>query len=235
MKHKLLAGAAMLAFGAVIASASVASASVITVFANEYDHAGGTLLASQTQALVAPIGSFGFIVGDFKLVSGYGLDNTGDQLVSGVSVLGATTAKGKYLTVEVLETGLPPITSSFTTSYSNNAAPQGWTITEQTFAGTTAIFSQISGTSTGATSGVNSGTFTGGGSSTIAVSAPYSLEEFYTYTLSTTASVAKASNSGVTLTYTAVPEASTWAMMLAGFAGLGLVGFSRARKSGVEA
>ena len=33
----------------------------------------------------------------------------------------------------------------------------------------------------------------------------------------------------------AVPEASTWAMMLAGFGGLALAGFRRARKAGVSA
>jgi hypothetical protein len=231
MKDTLVAGA--LALAALAGSTALASASVITVFANEYDHAGGTLLASQTQALVAPIGSFGLIVGDFKLISGYGTDNTGQQLVSSIQVQGKTAAQGKYLTVEILETGLTPITPNFTTSYSNNAAPKGWTITEETFAGATSIFAPISGASTGVTNGVHSGAFTGGGSSTVPVSSPYSLEEFYTYTLSTTASVAKATNSGVTLTYTAVPEASTWAMMLAGFAGLGLFGFSRSQKGRV--
>ena len=231
MKDTLVAGA--LALAALAGSTALASASVITVYVDEYDHAGGTLIASKSQVLVAPVGSFGFKVGDFKLVSGYGTDNTGDQLVSGVSVQGTTTAKGKYLTVEVLETGLTPITPNFTTSYSNNAPPKGWTITEQTFAGATSIFAPISGTSTGVTTGVHSGAFTGGGSSTVPVSSPYSLEEFYTYTLSTTASVAKATNSGITLTYTAVPEASTWAMMLAGFAGLGLFGFSRSQKGRV--
>ncbi len=33
----------------------------------------------------------------------------------------------------------------------------------------------------------------------------------------------------------AVPEPETWAMMLAGFAGLGLIGFRRARKTRVAA
>jgi hypothetical protein len=33
----------------------------------------------------------------------------------------------------------------------------------------------------------------------------------------------------VTYTYTAVPEASTWAMMALGFAGLGLLGYRKTR------
>jgi hypothetical protein len=34
-----------------------------------------------------------------------------------------------------------------------------------------------------------------------------------------------------TLTVSIIPEASTWAMMLIGFAGLGLAGYRRARRS----
>jgi hypothetical protein len=40
---------------------------------------------------------------------------------------------------------------------------------------------------------------------------------------------------GETGVVTAVPEASTWAMMLAGFAGLGFAAFHRSRKSSVSA
>jgi hypothetical protein len=36
---------------------------------------------------------------------------------------------------------------------------------------------------------------------------------------------------GLTLTAIAVPEASTWAMMLVGFAGLGLAGYRASRKT----
>jgi hypothetical protein len=40
---------------------------------------------------------------------------------------------------------------------------------------------------------------------------------------------------GETGALTAVPEASTWAMMLVGFAGLGFAGFYRSRRSSVPA
>ena len=73
-------------------------------------------------------------------------------------------------------------------------------------------------------------TFTGLGTETLSTvdnpgAGPYSLQEVFTIK----ATGAGATNLTIDLTSSVVPETSTWAMMLLGFAGLGYVGFRKAR------
>lgn len=70
---------------------------------------------------------------------------------------------------------------------------------------------------------------------------PYQL---FTFTFTTTGGTLSFADNAVgnqdignildNVTLTSVPEASTWVMMLAGFAGLGLAGFRRSRKGGIS-
>jgi hypothetical protein len=234
MNIKLITAA--VALGALGSTASVANASTIEVVLTAYN-ASGHEISTTTLGLVAGVFYKASFDG-FKVVTGTAFDSSA-QFSSSLMVSATTAARGETLTVAVIDSGLAPLRPNFVTSYSNNNSPKGWTVTEQTFEGSRSIFAPISGTSTGASYGAGSGAYGGpgvGGPSTIAVSAPYTLEELYTVSLASNAKVVNVnSNSGVTLSYTAVPEASTWLMMLAGFAGIGLVGVSRGNKNRIDA
>jgi hypothetical protein len=77
---------------------------------------------------------------------------------------------------------------------------------------------------------LDTATFTGLGTETLSTvdnpgAGPYSLQEVFTIH----ATGAGNTNLSIDLTSSAIPETSTWAMMLLGFAGLGYVGFRKAR------
>ena len=70
--------------------------------------------------------------------------------------------------------------------------------------------------------------FSHSGAGLVSDSGPFSMTEQAIYTLQPGGELL---NRGETLIKSAIPEPSTWAMMLFGFAGLGYAGFRRARKT----
>jgi hypothetical protein len=126
------------------------------------------------------------------------------------------------------ETGL--VTSGgnrhFDSTFTSNQLPTGWSLTEWTFL-------DNSDTPFGLGTLLSSHVFTGTGtfdqSVSEPVSVPFSITEIYEFSAN---GIAGTTNDTIDLS--SVPEPSTWAMMLAGFAGLGFLGFRQSRKTRVS-
>jgi hypothetical protein len=131
------------------------------------------------------------------------------------------------LIIWVTETGLtsPLGKDKFTSGLTSNVLDSGISsVTLSTFVSPTDGVSPPNGTK------LDTDTFTGQGTQTASTvdnpgAGPYSLQEVY---------VIHAKGAGdtdltISLTSSVVPEPSTWAMMLAGLAGLGFLGYRKAR------
>jgi hypothetical protein len=172
----------------------------------------------------------GIKFGSFKII---GVTSTGDaqdpDTGFGSTVNATVNVKSsatKTLNVYLSEVGVAGVTGNigFTSILTNNGIPAGWTVVESTYVnpddklfGTEDLLSTTTFTSEGATTS----------SKTLTLIPPYSVTEVYSFTVSANSLGSVLATEKVT--DPAVPEASTWAMMLAGFAGLGFAGHRRKR------
>jgi hypothetical protein len=148
---------------------------------------------------------------------------TTDLLNSTSSNTSSTTAG--TITVWVTSQGLTQFTGTLPiiSSLTSNSLPAGWTVSETTFYSTSdALFSGTQlATNTFASIGTNVQ-----GSTVNVGTGPYSITQ--EYVISATGNGSALS----TMVVTAVPEASTWAMMILGFLGIGFVTYRKKAKVG---
>jgi hypothetical protein len=211
-----------------------ANAQIITLGIQTAGYNGGALTTIGSASATVGYGVTLLPVGNFNFVaaSAYGEANNPGGFISNVlASVGAKHSGISVLDVYFTETGLTSSASfPVTTGLTANGLSPGWTLSEKVFFdptnglfNTNPVNEVASGiwTATAASSANPSYTWDG--------ASPYSVTEYYQITV---ASGYTGSASGSeTVAATAVPELSTWAMMFAGFAGLGLVGFGRNRKA----
>jgi hypothetical protein len=222
MKNALWIGAvAALA----VLGATAADASSVQIFLEQTG--GGSPQARTAEGSSSPTsavfdGSFGNF--SLNIVSG---TEVGGELAANTVNLGTTkAARGATLYVDVVETGVTTAgnRTDFLSTFTTNALPSGWTVQEFTLYGpSTPIATSVvfSGTGTDVDSANN-----------FVTSSPYELQDLFVIKLSSAAATGKgqSDNSTIDLSYAAVPELSTWAMIGLGFAGVGLMGLTKRRK-----
>jgi hypothetical protein len=136
---------------------------------------------------------------------------TNDVLDVYVSVSDASGVTG-------LRTGLSGLTVNFLTP--------GWTVTESTY-------EDNSNTVFGTMNLLSTHTFTSGPAALaslamVNITSPFSVTELYQISSN---GLSGAANDTIDLSAATVPEPSTWAMMLLGFAGLGFTAFRKSRRA----
>ena len=119
--------------------------------------------------------------------------------------------------------------ATFTSYFTENDVPTGWTITETTYY-------DLALTPFGTAEQLGTYTFTAPGYETQMatvnnITGPYTLTEEITISLELTAEVGGDGSQGTIDIHTAaIPEVPTWAMMAIGLAGIGAIGGFRQRK-----
>jgi hypothetical protein len=146
--------------------------------------------------------------------------NTGSPDYLASNQLSVSTTTGGTLTIDVTETGLTQNAAQlFLSTFGSNSITGGGTLTEQTFLDTgNGVFTTVTP--------LGSQTFTGGGfvpqiANLGTVPGTFSITEVYTLNLSGPGSF------NANIDVSAVPEASTWAMLILGFLGVGFAGYRR--------
>ena len=174
-----------------------------------------------------PSQSASFSIGSYTVNTASGVDSNPAQAYLDSNAIDATTnGSSDVLHVFVTEQGLTGLSAAqaFLSSFTSNALTSGWTVTESTFySDGNALF--------GGTL-LSSASFSVAGASpataVASLTSPFSITEEFTIASNMTAGQAND-----TIDVSAVPEASTWAMMVVGFAGLGYAGF-RGRKTSIS-
>jgi hypothetical protein len=197
-----------------LAAAFVASAAEATVFIGESTGGPITQIGTGTNSASAS-GTFGI----FTVTSASGTATTApDYLLSNATAV--TSSGSGTLTLYVTETGVTQNAAQlFLSTFSSNALASGFSVTEQTFLDAAGgVFTTV--TPLGST------TFTAGGfvsqiANPGAIPSGFSITEVYTLT------AAGAGNFQANIDVSAVPEASTWAMLILGFLGVGFAGYRR--------
>jgi hypothetical protein len=219
---------------AVIGMTTVAGAVAQTISIGTGPEGSITTLASGDPSVSATDPGFQFSTNGFDFSSGADLGSTNAT----ISVLGEP---GNTITIWVTETdinlGPTPQKLSIVSGLTQNVLPDGATVVETTYF-------DASNTAYGTATQLATATFTSIGTnapvtSVIDAYAPYSITERYDVTLLLpTPPTALSTISMVTTTegpIPIIPETSTWMMMGLGFAGLGLAGYARGRRSTSEA
>jgi hypothetical protein len=227
MKHTGLfrkAMAGLVAAAGIMAFASSASASIVSIGLQESGVNSGNITTVATgSAFAQTLGPQAYGTFIVNSVSGTSQPLTPDLLNSTSSNTSSTSAGtiNVWVTSQGLtqQTGTIPIEAFFT----SNSLPAGWTVTETTYYSTSNAL--YGGTLFAAHTFNNIGTNVSG--STVNVgSGPYSVTQQYTITATGAGSALS------TMVLTAVPEASTWAMMILGFMGIGFVTYRKKAKVG---
>ena len=139
--------------------------------------------------------------------------------------LNITTGGAVTFSVFITAQGLtsPTGLNTFTSSFTSNILPAGWTVTEATFidAGN-GLFTTGSPLSSATFNAIGTSVKTALGN---AGAGPYSLTERYTVNATGAGTV----SSTISMS-SAVPEPSTWAMMILGFIGVGFMAYRRKDK-----
>ena len=164
--------------------------------------------------------------------------NASDFSPLDLSSITLDAAKGSTspLFIFVSETGLSTggIKVSLTTGLTENLLPAGWTVEEWAYA--TAGDTPFTTTGTLLGSAVFSTIGTVSTTTALTFPADYTVTEVYKLVPGGSPTFTGASLSSITVTgTTVVPETSTWAMMILGFAGLGYAAFRRNAKGRVFA
>jgi hypothetical protein len=202
--------------GAVVASIALlagwlSSAANATVYIEV--NGSGTLATDPTSATLN-----NYSTGNFTINSVNGTAFPAPDYLSSNTIGGSTTGGGT-LTIDVTVTGLTQSLPLFLSAFGSNVLNGGLTLTEQTYLDTAnGIFAT--------TTLLGSQTFTGGGFTTQYanvgnVSSPFSITEVYTI------SGTGAGNFNANIDVSAVPEPSTWAMLILGFLGVGFTAYRR--------
>jgi hypothetical protein len=166
----------------------------------------------------APLNGF-----DFAISTGSGSTSPANL----TAFIGSLTGSGTP-TLEVTSTGntLPVGSAVSLLSSFNQLTTSGFTVTEQTFV-------DAANTAFGVTDPLATAIFTATGSSselnTASLASPYSITEIFTFT--TDAGVTGNDTGSSISVVASVPEASTWAMMVLGFFGVGFMAYRRGNKS----
>jgi hypothetical protein len=216
-----LAGVALLA-----TLASTASAAIITIGMQQAGYDGGAGVGNIATVASGPTsaGNTNFSYGTFSFNSVTGATAPAVTGLLQSNSINTATALGGVINVFITASGLiSPAGLGFLSSFTENTLSAGFTVTESTF------FNAGNGLFTGTP--LASYTFTNigtsvQGSAAITPAGVYSLTQEYTIT----APGAGSANS--TQILTAVPEPSTWAMMILGFFGVGFLAYGRKDKSG---
>lgn len=231
MKLKSLTGAVSLA--ALIGGTVIGPANAQTIYLGLSTDGGPISSIGHASAFTGyASGLLSFGVFNFVSGSGYGEANNAAGFTTNVlASITAKQSKSNTLDVYFTEQGLTGTVApeSFVSGLTANGLSSGWSVTETIYVDpanglyttVTPIASQFF-----TPSSANSANFT----DLVSGLSSYSVTEVYTIT----SPAGKLSSGSANLTEvvaTAVPEASTWAMMIAGFAGLGLVGFGRSKKA----
>jgi hypothetical protein len=209
-----------LAFGIALAASvpTSADAAVVTIGLQEAGVNGGALTQIATGAGTAGVLNFGYGTYEVNNISGTTSPIVTDS-INGASFNATTT--GGTLAVFITASGLTAPTLGFFSSFTNQVLSAGFTVQELTFFNSD---NSIFGTSTA----LGSQSFSSIGSNVqfsplTSGSGPYSITE--EYIISATGSGAASSTIVVS-----VPEASTWAMMILGFLGVGFTAYRRKTK-----
>lgn len=206
---------------ALLVAAAPASAAVIDIGVST----GGpiTTLATGPSSLTSWTGSWGGLTAN--VIAAADPDPAMPRL--GSTAINANTAGGTgTVWFYVSEVGLTSTTATkdFISALTENDLPAGWSVSETTWEdnsnaayGTTTMLATKSSPPAPFAAVFNSGPVT--------LTSPYSLTEEYQISFSGTgASLSTEKITG------AIPEASTWAMMLIGMGGLGFAGLRKGRK-----
>jgi hypothetical protein len=206
-----LSGAAFL-----VTLASGADASVVTIGVSAD---GGPLVTTFGTNSAVFTGSAG--VFNINTISATAAPALPIDLLDSTSLDVVSTAGGLHtLTVFITAQGLlsPTGFNTFVSNFTENTLPAGYSVLEQTFiSSANALFT---GTLLSSASFTNIGTSVQSALAD-AGSGPYSLTEKYTITANGTGSTLS------TINMSAVPEPSTWAMMILGFIGVGFMAYRR--------
>ncbi|MCG2632702.1 hypothetical protein L6654_39565 [Bradyrhizobium sp. WYCCWR 13023] len=226
MFNKVLGRAMPLVFGAALslAASTCADAAIVTIGLST----GGPVaaVAGGTGATAIFNGS----AGGFSTVSvsAFTQPDTSEFLNTGTIDLQKSTSGSETLQVWITAQGLTSTASilGFLSGFTENFLTPGWTVVEKTFADAgDGLFTT--------TTPLSSKTFTGLGHTSAAANAavgpgPFSLTAEYIITTTPGTGSANA-----TIVVTGVPEASTWAMMILGFLGVGFLAY-RKRSDGQQ-
>lgn len=168
-----------------------------------------------------------FSIGSYNVNTASGVDTNPSQAELDSNAIDATTnGSSAVLHVFVTEQGLTGLSAAqaFLSSFTSNSLASGWTVTESTFySDSNALFGGTLLSSTPfSLAGTSSAT------AVASLTSPFSITEEFTVASNMTAGQAND-----TIDMAALPEASTLAIMVVGFAGLGYAGF-RGRKTSIS-
>lgn len=217
MFSKILTRVAPLVLGAAL-SFGVSSGANAALVSVGFSTTGVTPAASASGTGTT---SFSGILGGWTVsATGFSQPTVTDALQG--ATIDSRTATGGSLWVYITAQGLTAATSisSFLVGFTENLLTSGWKVDEQAYVDpANGLFTTVNllgshlFNTTGSTTQLTSGT-TGLG--------PFSVTEVYHITAN-----AKAGSANATIAVTAVPEASTWAMMILGFLGVGFLAYRR--------
>jgi PEP-CTERM motif len=216
---RFLEGSSMKISHAMVSTAAVLAASILAFSAPAkaavdigLQENGGVITNTGDSSLTAfSFGTFTINASGTALTTPFGFDS---------NTLDTSSSTAGVLSVYVTETGLttPAGTVPFTSTFTGNTIPSGWTVKEQTFLDTANGVFAVSG---GTVDMLGSQTFTSFGVNqqyaSVATGSDYSLTELYTITST------GVGTSNDTIDISAVPEPATWAMFLVGFGGIGFM------------
>ena len=196
----------------------VAPAANATVFIGESTDGGAiTQIGTSGANSASASGTFGNFT-----ASVVGNSTPPDYLFS--NAIGAATSTGGTLSLYVTATGLTQSAEQlFLSGFSSNNLLAGFSVTEQTFLDTGNGGNNLFSTS-GSLLGSQNFTNFGAVQQTAnlgAITGPFSITEVYTITATGPGTF------NATIDVSAVPEASTWAMLILGFLGVGFAGYRR--------
>ena len=216
MRKILLATAAL----ALVGSAASANASTI--------YLGWNTTGAGAVTTLGTTGAPGSITSSTTVDGFLGDSLTGsdfDPLSLGGTTVDAAKGSTKPIFLFVSETGLPAGTFDLSTGLTENLLPAGWSVVEWAYAtvGTTPF------TTTGTL--LASSDFTAIGTTTattkLTFDSPYTVTEVFEIIPGGKLTTVGSDLSTINVTGSAVPELSTWAMLILGFVGLGYAAFRR--------
>jgi hypothetical protein len=220
-------GAWTLLAGAALAASFMPAASAAVLVSLGLQQGGGIVLENFGIGSASFTGSFGTYT--FNNLSGTAAPFTSNILDS-TSL--NTTASGGTLNVYVTAQGITSNVgfTSFLSSFTENTLPVGFTVTETTFLDTANGLFTTSTTAPATTIQLGSASLTGlSALSQLALVdvglGPFSVTEMFVLSAPDTGGSAQSS-----IHVSAVPEPSTWAMMILGFMGVGFMAYRRKGK-----
>lgn len=187
---------------------------------------GGPITLQASGATPGPVSFIG-AVGGYEINDIDGTDLTSTSLNSNeqsASSKGTTDTLDIYVTVSDVTT--PATAASFLSGLTVNFLSKGWTVTESTFEdNSNTVFGTATLLATNSFAPPGPDTFTK--FTTVGLASPVSVTELYEVRSN---GFSGSANNTIDISASVIPEPATWAMMLLGFAGFGLIGLSRRRK-----